>query len=821
MSDLSLTHLPLRAKLQNWGELPLFPADFAAYPDDSLLDRVYLTEYATEELEETFAAALAVAWEGVEEISFPLLNTQGIALVLGGGSSVEIGLSVIFAVDRISFAVTTRIALRFDPTLIRPVVLENGVYRVVEDGTYEVAFENATVTLDTDGNLAFENLATLEFAPFAIADTGVVVVPGAVTLCFGAVEAAALMADYPDAELTADFRGVFIADGSVIFPEDFPIDSVTISNALIGNQGFSGTIQANRGDAGLTARGTCAGFPFSLSSVGVTFVQNAISACSIGGTLTIPFIERAVDVSLGLGLDGALTIAVTDEQGIATLDIAQVGTFKLTSLGFTTDDQGVGVLISGSLLLSVGGLQWPEMIVQALYIRPGGQVSVPGGWIDLQTPLAVNLFGFRLEMSAIGFGKEADGRSWVGFSGGLNLIELLPTGVSVEGLRILWDPAGHLPVDLTLQGVGIELTTPGVASLNGNVSLLQDGIDHYFMGSATLELFPLGVTIDASIKIGHDSALDYNYVYVFLSLELPVGIPLWATGAAVYGIAGLLGINVQPDTINGDWYGWYAAPPEFNITDASKWRGELGAMAFGAGIVIGTLFDTGWTVSTKSLLALLLPGPVIMFNGKANILQFPPGLLENSEASLNLLALLDANSGDLLLNIDAGWELEQVIDLSASAEAYFQFSRPDNWHLYLGQEKPQAQRIRASVLSLFNADTYLMIDNNGIAAGFSVSYGQDWRFGPVGVTLKAWIEAGASLSWQPVQLEGKLSLGGEFSVSLAGFSVGISAEATLSGKTPKPYWVRGELEVRVNLPVPLKDLEEDLLLEWKQDQPPA
>ncbi|MCC6803487.1 MAG: hypothetical protein IT319_11435 [Anaerolineae bacterium] len=820
MTDLAQTYLPLRADLQSWSALPLFPADFAAYPDDSLLDRLYLIASSVEEFEESLAAALEVAWEGIEEVSFPLLGAQGIALVLGGSMATNIGLTVTFAADKITFALTSRVGLRFDATLIRPVVLENGVYRAVEGGIYEIAFEDATVTLDTDGNLDFQNLDTIALAPFAIGDTGVVVVPGTVTLCFSSDSAAGLMATHPDAQLTADFRGVFIADGSVVFPDDFPIESVSIRSAFIGNQGFTGTVQATRGDAGLTERGACMGFPFSLTSVSLTFVQNAITGCAISGTLTIPFIDRTVDVNLGLGLDGTLTLALADPQGLASLEIPQVGTLKLTSLGFAVADQGVGVLISGSLLLSVADLQWPEVGVQSLCIRPNGEVSVPGGWIDLQAPLAVDLFGFRMEMSAIGFGKEDDGRSWIGFSGGVNLIDLLPTGVSVEGLRILWNPSVDFSVDLTLQGVGIELTAPGVLHLDGSVSLMNDGDDHYFTGSATLDLSPLGISLDASIKLGHDSALDYNYVYVFLSLELPVGIPLWATGAAIYGIAGLLGINVEPTTTNGDWYGWYAAPPEFNITDAGKWRGELGSMAFGAGIVIGTLFDAGWTVSTKSLLALLLPGPTILFNGKANILQFPPGLLESSEASLNLLALLDGNAGDLMLNIDAGWELKQIVDLSASAEAYFQFSRPDNWHLYLGQDQPESRRIRAYVIALFNADAYLMIDADGIAAGFRVSYGQDWRFGPVAVALTSWIEAGAALTWQPVQLEGSLSLGGEFAVSIAGFGVGIAAQATLSGKTPTPYWVRGELALTVNLPAPIKDLEQDILLEWKQDLPP-
>ena len=48
----------------------------------------------------------------------------------------------------------------------------------------------------------------------------------------------------------------------------------------------------------------------------------------------------------------------------------------------------------------------------------------------------------------------------------------------------------------------------------------------------------------------------------------------------------------------------------------------------------------------------------------------------------------------------------------------------------------------------------------------------------------------------PPQLEGSLNLGGEFEIAVAGFGVGLSAEALLSGKTPTLYWVRGELTVQ-------------------------
>ncbi|MCC7205741.1 MAG: hypothetical protein IT323_00450, partial [Anaerolineae bacterium] len=820
---LSDDFLPLRADIATWDDVPLYPADVFGAPDDALLDRLYWTGFEFIEGETTLSAELAIGWEGVEEIAFPLMGSQGISLMLGGGDSTSVAFSTTFADDGLQVAVTSRIGLRFGMDLIRPVTLQNGEYVALDDAIYEVAFEDATVTLSTSGDLTFENLDTLDFAPFAIGETGLVVAPGAVTLCFSADVAESLMVAHPDAGLNAGFRGVFIADGSVHFPETFPIESVTIRNAFIGNLGFTGALQANIGDpdASVVGRNACMGFPFALRSVSLSFVQNALTGFAIEGDLTIPFFDKTVGVALGLGVDGALTIGLSDPNGLANLTLEQIGTLKVTGFAIIIDGIDVGLMLSGSLLLSVAGLQWPEIGVQELLIRPDGTVSVSGGWLKLQAPLAVDLFGFRLEISQIGFGKEDDGRSWIGFSGGLHLIDLLPTGASVEGMRILWQPGANLTPQITLQGVGIALAVPGALEFTGDVTMVNEADDHYFAGSAELVLTPLGITLDAVVKIGHNADLDFNYVYIFLSLQLPVGIPLWASGTALYGIAGLLGVNVEPDTTGGDWYGWYAGPPQFNITDDSKWRGALDSMAFGAGITLGTVFDTGFTISTKALVALLLPGPVILFNGKANFLQLPPGLLDNSEGSLNMLAVLDARAGTFLFTIDAGWELPQVVDVQASAEAYFDFARPENWHVYLGQDQPDERRIRANVLALFNADAYLMIDHQGIAAGFGVDFGDEWRFGPVQVALKSWIASGAAITWTPAQLEGQLGLGGEFSIGVAGFSAGISAEASLSGKAPKPYWIRGDLTVRLNLPAPIKDLEENILLEWKQDLPPG
>lgn len=90
------------------------------------------------------------------------------------------------------------------------------------------------------------------------------------------------------------------------------------------------------------------------------------------------------------------------------------------------------------------------------------QVLPPrGGWLDLPNQYALDFHGFEREITKSGFGKT-DGRKWVGFSGGLRLVDALPAGVSVEGIRLTWDE------DLLLSDPqkAIQVTLDGDISLD-------------------------------------------------------------------------------------------------------------------------------------------------------------------------------------------------------------------------------------------------------------------------------------------------------------------------------------------------------------------
>ena len=458
--------------------------------------------------------------------------------------------------------------LRFDSALLQPT-----------DGSEYVAIGmRGNLHLDQAWNLTFDGFDDFNLASCQVGNTGLVLSASGVKLDLARQSS-------PEEILAAgfgeQFLGIYLQSATLQLPPSLtqangdPI-SLTVSDFILGSGGVSGTLSIT---APISA--SLLGFTFELLEGSLTLQQNAIAGGALSGNLTIPFFQQAGEssqVSLTLGMDGNFNVTLEQTGGLVNLDLPQVAALQVNGLGFSVSDGVPALLLSGTLQLQVGepALLWPTVDLQNLGIQPDGQIRLPGGWLDLQQPLALNLFGFAMEISRLGFGSLEDHRRWVSFSGGLHLIDLLPTGVSVDGFKVTWDPAGVISPQLSLDGVGLEMTIPGVLSLTGEVALTQDGGENVFQGSASLELVPLGISLDASIKIGHNSDPQFTYFYTFLDLELPIGIPLWTSGAAIYGISGLYGANVLPSATDHDWYAWYRADPAFDIQDFAQVGGRRG-----------------------------------------------------------------------------------------------------------------------------------------------------------------------------------------------------------------------------------------------------
>jgi hypothetical protein len=382
-----------------------------------------------------------------------------------------------------------------------------------------------------------------------------------------------------------------------------------------------------------------------------------------------------------------------------------------------------------------------------------------------------------------------------------------------------------------LQGVGVEFMVPGAVSFKGSVSMTQPapGVTR-FDGEIDLNLIAISMEIDAQIVIGYDANVDSAFFAVYLAIELPAGIPLWATGLGLYGMAGLFAYKMEPRRAPDQaWYDippsqdWYHEAP-VGVAQLTKWRNQADALAIGAGVTIGTEADNGFTFAARVLLTIVFPGPILLIEGRANLLKERATL--SDEPMFRALAVLDFRAGQFLVGLDATYQYDDdgaLIKIGGSAEAFFSLADPSAWHLYLGIDEPKERRIRAEIFSnLFEANTYFMLDQSSLKMGAWVGYDKDWSFGPAHVVLQAWMEGGAKLSFKPRYFQGSLDLHGNVQVSVCGVGVGLGVDAGVSAGVFDPMHIVATVSVKVDLPWPVPDFGYTLTLEWgPKPDPPA
>ena len=296
--------------------------------------------------------------------------------------------------------------------------------------------------------------------------------------------------------------------------------------------------------------------------------------------------------------------------------------------------------------------------------------------------------------------------------------------------------------------------------------------------------------------------------------------------------------NLSPNIGSDTWWDWYKYPtaadgtpdvngapdlqgdsgsPDFTATDVFKWLNPVdGAFALGAGAVIG-IQDDGFTASASIAFILILPGPVIMLIGKANILS-PRISGPAEEANFEAMATYDGNAGTFDLVIEAQYSIPVVLDVQATGELYVDPSVPV-WYLAIGKP-PHEQRVVARVLDLFESDFYFVVSNTGLVAGFWVGYKNSWSFGPLSASIDAYMAAMGAIQWSPLQLGAGVELHGEVQLSAFGIGLGITADALIEATAPSPWWVYGSFTLELDLPWPLPNVGGTVSLSWGGNGPP-
>jgi hypothetical protein len=728
-----------------------------------------------------------------------------------------------------SLSAGVMLKLRVKKSLLKPMIKKvNSAGKTVfeEDKSVEkieIEVGEVEIKFDSDGVFDFGAKAGFKIKePVMIGDTGIIIdeVTG---LAFNFDGKGSKPTNAP-----ADWKGLYIGGAKVYIP-DLMSGNIAVKDLGIGSGGFYGVIKYE----GAKIEGEIMGMKdSSISFISIKFVQSIPTEATIKGKLVIPFFDEEIDVEIGIDFNGGFTVKLADPDSKGLFKITKTDVLELTldSLGFELQNGVFTTKLSGDVKPLVGDLDWPSFKVKELSIDSNGNVHIDGGWLDLPGQYCLDFHGFKMEITKLGFGKTENNHKWIGFSGGLKLVDSLPAGVSVEGLRITWYE-NELP-QITFNGIGVEFEIPEVLRFKGAVSYQKEKIngktEHRFNGDIKLNLIALNLELDCKLVFGRING--DSYMGIYLGMELPAGIPLWSTGLALYGLAGLFAQQMEPNkTEKESWYGidksnsWYHRGT-VGVTDlANKWGFNKGSLALGAGVTIGTISDNGYVFSGKMLLVIVFPGPILLIEGKANLLKNRSTL--DDEPIFRALAVLDGRAATFLIGLDAEYKYGsggELIEIGGSAEAFFDFHDFSAWHLYLGERDPREKRIRARIFKLFESNSYYMLDAHQLAFGSWVGYDKRWKFGPLKVTLEAWIENNVILGWRPIHLYGDLWLHGKAELKIFCFGLGLSVNAGIAADVFEPFHLLAELEVGINLPWPLPDFEVGITLEWgpELDEPP-
>jgi hypothetical protein len=771
-------------------------------------------------------------------------------LTIGLGKTGTTQIDVEIKTSPFSLTLHMPFVLRIDADILRP-LKANSKEPDLEAKTLDISVSGVDLRIDGDGNVDVDLSNVASIPRCMLGSTGVLLQIGKLQWLTPAT------ATKPP-NTPAGFTGLYLDDVFVEIP-GLPagVNAIAMDDVFIGTGGFSGTVTQPNITLGWDGQnfigplaGELFGFKGGLSSVSLTFRQNALVGCSIKGDVFVPYLDKRVGLTLGLDGAGGVTASaglptsapaetgVTAKQGyLLSADLGGFLKLDVNSLRFEDPVEGPALLqLTGQVDINVPGLDCPPLDLKGLRIDSDGGVAIEGGWIDLERGRLAPFNGFPLELTKIGFGSEDSGRRWVGLNGGLKLAEGLPLGASVEGLRLSWDPkAVNLAQSLrvTLAGVALELKVPGAFEFSGHVSFFDEATTKGFRGTVDLDLTALQLSIDASLVVGRTKppANEFTFFYLYLGIDLPTGIPLFSTGAAIYGFQGLVATNLTPDR-RGDepwYYGWYLRAPR-GATDVRKWRPEEDAFALGVGATLGTLPDNGFSMSAKAMLILVLPGPRLFLEGKGSFLKLRPDSKDAAaEGTFDALLVLDVPAKLFQANLAVTYEVPVLLSLRGGADVAFSWGPPVDkiWHVYLG-ERAMERRWKAQLLKLFQANAFLEL-YRPLAGGVKLDLGAwigfkgDWRFGPVRAYLNAFMEGEASMNTRPPQFEGQLILSGEAGISAFGLSIDISAYAKVAAKAPTPWFVF--VQIRLGLKIDLWlfkfSIEVNLPLSWgNESQPP-
>ncbi|MDP1728442.1 MAG: hypothetical protein Q8M15_16780 [Bacteroidota bacterium] len=739
------------------------------------------------------------------------------------------------------------LAIEFPRTILLPLDNEDNVISN-EAIKSKVTFDVGSLVFNSQDGFSFEELSTISLSNSQIGKTGIKIGFTDMRLDLSRTTniPEAIADGRPD-----DFVGVYVQEAYIGLPTAFlhnegaSTTSIKGKNILIGTGGFSGNIGLEDEDG--LVEFTLGDFVVTFTEFDMQFHMNSITAAHVSAQLKIPIFQDSNDNDVEVAVEvffkdnGEFTITADNiPDTIPELNCFDVFAIKLKGLSFFKRGSRYGIEVDTILNFNleeingaVSGLgdSLPKNLKVGMILWDDGSFEFTGAGITID---AFNLeFGpVKLNMTNISYIEELVGSYNYGVFSFNGTLDTGGTGVNVKGngIKLYFRLSGGTDIFLRIGSIKVDIRIPGDASeedanvlIKGYLGMGKDsnGGTEY-AGGVGFSIKKAGLSGSASMRM----APDVPAFIVDIGLDFSVPIPLATTGLGIYGFRGLIGNNYHVSkeaaglSEEDRWWLYYKSrvpnPPGTDGINTGKFTSPDG-FNIGAGISLATMGDSGRAFSSKLFLMLGLP-ELFLIQGQAALLSQRIGLDTSEDPPFSAFMVISKKSIETGFGVN--YKLPSsgfILDMQAQIEMAYFFNNSSAWYVNFGKDQPASDRIRASILGIFDGYAYLMLSAHGIKGGAGAKFEFQADYGPVSVGAGAYINMGGRISNKPVQIGGFVDLGGYAYVRVFGFGFRFDVAAMLAAEAPKPFIVIGAFSLSIGLPWPFDDIDIDVKLEWRFD----
>lgn len=493
--------------------------------------------------------------------------------------------------------------------------------------------------------------------------------------------------------------------------------SITASNLLIDQMGFTGRVTAN--NVFNTSEGSMSGWGFSLDQIGLDFVCNNLVSGNLAGKVGIP-----IDEVKSLNYAAVVSKSPNSSNLNYLFTISPTDNIKLTAFGANiniNNNSSINVALLNNKFKPTAILNGNIEFEIPKFNSNNGQLIFQNLTIVTEAPYITNgLFGLGLSNGATLKCKN--------FSLSLNHLLI---GVNqgkprlLAGVGIAFSEADSWNIGINTQIVvqgKIEPTSNPMFAGFGRLALESCNVDgvqlNFSAGPVSLEggiLFndnhPVyGDGFFGNIKVNIDQILEMpsiavgfgkkpNYKYFFVNAIVPGPIPIPSTPVIITSIVGGITYHVKPNKLTDNEYmamaNTYAANPSMNSP-----MNFVPTETVGLGLKVGVNTLIGSNITAGAALTILFNtgGGINTVNLKGNVQAMAGGVPITGNMDLNYD--FPTKTFDGLFGISATYY--GLINGSGLLKIH---SNPSNWHICFGRP---SQPFTANMFFLANVNGYFM-----------------------------------------------------------------------------------------------------------------